>query len=418
VDGTNQLPLYEYLNLSVQDIGKDTISFQFGGWFRYELKDTESDHRTNNDLSYAYLSYRSKSANTIVNVGRVMVFEGVASDRVDGVYAKTDLRNNFGISAFGGSPAETGTDLPGNKNIYGTRLSHQIPGLYQIGISYVREEKDSAVFREEEGADLWLKPAGKVELLGKSRYNAMTKAWSEHTYFLSLGPFEKVRLNTEASKVNYKDYFTGMTTKAFDFTKSSIDPKDKVTILGEEAAYSATDRLTVGVNYKAYAYEIAGNAKNYGGSIKYVVVGTGGAGFVINKMAGATDKLKYAQYRVYGFRKFGHSDVTVDVMKVAYVAAVNGVKDAYSSTLAASYELTERIKLGADLEYSKTPDFDKEVRTLIKLTYSFDTAKTAHKAPEQGTSVAPPAQTAPQAGAEQTTPATAPDQGKRKEGAE
>ena len=34
--------------------------------------------------------------------------------------------SGFGIAVFGGAPAETGTDLPGNSTIYGARLSLQI----------------------------------------------------------------------------------------------------------------------------------------------------------------------------------------------------------------------------------------------------------------------------------------------------
>jgi len=407
-DGTKELPLYEYLNFSVSDLGKESISFQFGGWLRYELKNGDADHRTTNDLSYAYLSYRNSVANTMVNVGRILVFEGVASDRVDGVYVKTDLKHNFGLSAYGGMPAETGTDLAGNKNIYGTRLSYQSPGLYQIGLSYLKEEKNSEQFRKEEGVDLWVKPVAKVELMGKSRYNAINSAWSDHSYFLVLGPFSKLRLSTEATQINYKDYFTGTTSSVFDLSKSSIDPNDKVRILGEEAAFKATDTVSVSLDYKAYTYEIAGKASYYGGKIAYSSARTVGAGLSLHKMAGETNKLKYDEYRIYGFRKIGHTEVTVDALDVKYAEAINDVKDAYSLTLAAAYEISPSMKLGADVEYSKNPDFDKDLRTMIKLTYLFDTAKTGNKAAAQG---APKAGTIQQAMAAPLT-----EQGKPKEG--
>jgi len=411
-DGTKELPLYEYLNFGVQDIGKDTISFQFGGWLRYDLKDNtdkEFKSRDSNDLSYAFLSYRSKSANTTVNLGRVMVFEGVASERVDGIYAKTDLTRGYAISGFGGIPAETGTDLPGNATIYGTRVSHQIPGLYQVGLSYLKEEKNNTDFRKEEGVDLWYKPLGKVELMGKSRYNGETSAWSDHNYVLVLGPFDKVRLNTEASLINYKDYFTASTTAVFKFDPVIIDRGEKVRVLGEEVVYEVNKTLNISANYRTYAYEIAGDAKYYGANIRYAVVNSGGAGLSMHKMAGDTDRLKYSEYRAYGYRKLGNTDVTLDVMDVAYDAAVNGVKNAYSVTLAAAYELTERMKIGADVEYSKNPDFDKDIRTLIKLTYNFDTAKTYHKEAPEHTSPAPsPAPETLKPAIEQSSPATTP----------
>ena len=59
-------------------------------------------------------------------------------------------------------------------------------------------------------------------------------------------------------------------------------------------------------------------------------------------------------------------------LDVRYDVARNNVKDAYSVTLAAAYEVRERLKLGADVEYAKNPDFNKDVRGFLKLIYQFD----------------------------------------------
>jgi hypothetical protein len=369
-DKTKILGAYEYLNFSVQDTGN--ISFHVGGWLQHDFKGEESDKKSDSDLQYAYLSYKSKSNNAVVNLGRVMVFEGVATERVDGVYARTDLAGNFGVSAFGGQPVDVGLDLPGNNIIYGTRLTHQVPGLYRIGLSFLKEEKNSGDFRKEEGIDLWLRPVNKVELTGNSKYNAVTSDWANHSYYLVLGPFSKVRLNTEASLINYKDYFTGASTSAFIFQPSVIDPNEKARILGEEVAYDVTDKVNLSVNYKAYTYEIAGHANYYGGNLKYHAAPSGGAGLSIHKMDGNTDRLKYSEYRVYGYGKIGKTNITLDIIDVAYAAAINDVKDAYSISLAALYDMTEKLKLGADVEYSKNPDFDKDTRAFIKMIYHFD----------------------------------------------
>lgn len=365
------LSAYEYLNFSVQDPGKE-VSFHFGGWLRYDLKTEEFGNKSNSDLQYGYLSYKSASNNAAVNLGRVMVFEGVAAERVDGMYARTDLAKGFGISAFGGTPVETEIDLPGNNIIYGGRLSHQIPGLYRIGVSALKEEKNSEDFRKEEGIDLWLRPINKVELMGNSKYNEITKDWANHSYFLVLGPFARVRFNTEASVINYKDYFTGATSSAFSFQPSVLDQDEKVRILGEQIAFGLTDNLNISLDYKGYSYSIAGDAKYYGGNIRYSVVKAGGAGLSLHKMDGDDDRLKYDEYRAYLFGKFGKADVTLDALDVKYKEAINGVKDAYSVSLAAAYELAEKLKIGADVEYSKNPDFEKDIRTFFKLIYSFD----------------------------------------------
>jgi hypothetical protein len=118
-----------------------------------------------------------------------MVFEGVAAERVDGAYARTDLAGGLGISAFGGSPVEVGIDTPGNNIIYGARLSHQLPNLYGIGVSFLKEEKNDTDFRKEQGVDLWFRPI-EVELLGRSSIMP-TRRGDEHTYNLIFGPFDR-----------------------------------------------------------------------------------------------------------------------------------------------------------------------------------------------------------------------------------
>ena len=367
-DGTKLIPLYEYLDFNVQNMAGESVTAHFGGWYRYDI----NEQTTNKDVQYGYLSFKSKTANSMVNLGRVMVSEGVAAERVDGIYARTDLLANFGVSAFGGVPVETEIDLPGNNVIYGARLSHQVPGVYRIGVSALKEEKNKEDFRKEEGVDLWLSPVNKVELLGKSNYNIITKEWMEHNYVLVLGPFANLRLNTTVSSINYKSFFTGATTAAFFFQPGVIDPNEKVKILGEEVSYGVTGDLNVSVDYNAYDYEIAGNAKKIGGNIRYSVVKSGGAGLSVHKMDGGTDLLKYSEYRVYGYKKIGKADITLDALDVRYDVARNNVKDAYSVTLAASYEVLERLNLGADIEYAKNPDFNKDVRGFLKLIYQFD----------------------------------------------
>lgn len=381
------LGAYEYLNFAIRNLGKDEFSFHTSGWLRYDLKAEEFGKRSNSDLQYAYLSYNSTIANTNVNLGRIMVFEGVAAERIDGLYARTDLAADFGISLFGGSPVETGNDLPSNSTLYGARLSHQIPGLYRIGLSVLKEDKESKDFREEEGVDLWFRPLSKVELLGSSKYNSLTSQWANHSYFLSLGPFASVRLNTEASLFSYKDYFASTTTKAFVFLPGLIDPNEKVSVLGEQISLDATDRLSISVDYKGYSYRVAGDAKYYGGTVKYSYdKSAGSSGLSVHRMDGSNDRLKYTEYRVYYAHRFTKTDVTADLLNVNYDTAVKGITNAYSLAFAAQYDLSERLKLGADVEYAKNPDYDKDIRTFFKLTYHFDAAGDSQAGAAQGKS--------------------------------
>jgi hypothetical protein len=384
------LGAYEYLDFDVQKVGDETISFHSGGWLRYDFKEEEFGKKSNNDLQYSYLSFKSKTDNTIVNLGRVMVFEGVAAERVDGIYARTDLMYGFGISAFGGAPVETNTlDTPNNDVIYGGRLSQEKTGLYRVGVSLLREERDGDAVRKEEGFDLWFQPFSTVEISGSSKYNVMaddwhklegakTSDWANHNYYVMLGPFSNVRLKIEDSSINYKNYFTASTTTVFSFQPGVLDPNEQVDILGETIFIDIATGLNLSLDYKTYAYEIAGDAKYIGGNLRYTDTSRG-AGLSLHKMDGDTARLRYSEYRVYGYKKIDKTDIALDVLDLKYAEPVNNVSNAYSVSLALGYDLSERLKVGADFEYSKNPDFDKDVRAFVKAIYKFDIGSGAKK---------------------------------------
>lgn len=302
-DKSKLLPLYEYLDFAMQNTPDSAFSAHFGGWGRYDLQEPSTDSRSHNDMQYGYLSYKQATGNSMINLGRVMVFEGVAAERVDGAYARTDLKGGFGVSAFGGSPVETGTDLPGNNMIYGARVSHGFSDLYKIGVSYLKEEKDSADFRKEEGIDLWIRPMNKVAIVGKSSYNEITKAWMEHNYALSFGPFSKLRLGLDYSDVSYKDLFSAVTTSVFTFSPDLINPDEKMRRMGASAEYAVTDSVNVSADYKKYNYSIAGDATSYSGRVAYLSPEVGAAGVSYRRMNGDTSRLKYNEYRLYGSKR-------------------------------------------------------------------------------------------------------------------
>ncbi len=370
----NFLPLYEYLDFSSQNNSEALYSVHFGGWYRYDIE----DENASKDVQYGYLSFRGKTANSIVNLGRVMVFEGAAAERLDGLYARTDLQGNFGISAFGGAPVETGSDIPGNNVIYGARISHNLPDVYRIGISYLKEEKNDVEFREEEGLDVWLHPVSKIDIGGRSIYNAITSDWMQHTYNVVLGPFDKLRLIAEASLINYADFFYASTTPVFRLQAGILDPNEKARTLGATAGYDVTNSVNISADYKTHNYQIAGDAAYLGGNIRYAA-GRTGSGLSVHRMDGDADRLKYDEYRVYVFTKVGPADIAVDLIDVKYEAAVNGVTNSYSASIAGQYSVTERWNVGADVEYSKNPDFDKDIRTFLKAIYRFDIGSGAGK---------------------------------------
>lgn len=369
------LPLTEYLDLAVDNLYGENVSFQLGGWVRVDLNDEESfDNRHNNgDLQTAYLRLRGKTANRMLDAGRVFVNEGVALEQIDGLYGTTGLVWGFSLSAFGGVPVYADFDGRSGDSVFGGRLSHGQVGKYRVGLSYLKEKNDSSDFREEAGVDLWALPVEKVEITGRSSYNDITSGWMEHAYSAALGPFDKLRFVCDADWISYGDYFTSLSTSAFDLKAGSLDPKEKVRSLGISADYPVQENLSVSLNFKNYDYSMAGNANYYGGQVTFTSEETLGGGFSYHRMDGETDRLKYSEYRLYGYKSLGKTGVTADFFAVSYDEEINGEDWVYSAALAVAYELTENLELGTDLNYSHDPDFDHDIRFLLKAHYLFGT---------------------------------------------
>ena len=380
VDSQNLLPLYEYLDFSTGNSNGNNITFHFGGWYRYDLRDESfGDKKQGGDLQYAYMSYRAKQNNTFLELGRVNVNQGIASEKVDGASMGTDLKLGLRVSAFGGSPVETAIDTRSGDTVYGGRISQGSDGLYRIGLSYVLEKNDKQEFRKEEGVDLWLRPIDKAELLGTMLYNAITSANAQSSLYFTLGPFKNLTLRTQYTDISYKDYFWATTISAFQLTPGGpVDLNEKLTTIGEEALLSFGS-TNVSADYKKYDYELAGKADYFGAKVAYTGSQNNGSGLAYHRMNGETKDLQYSEYRLYTYGKIRKLNITADALMVNYDLAVNGVKNAYTAALAGGYALSPKATVGADLEYAKNPYYDKDVRALLKLTYNFDIAPVAKK---------------------------------------
>lgn len=372
-DDRNLYPLYEYLSLGiVNETGGGSISGNLGGWGRVDLRDRRTDRYTNADLQYGYVSYQGNKNNLLLNAGRQFVAEGVATERVDGVHLRGDLAAGFGVAAFAGAPVVVETDFKGGDVVYGGRVTHSIPQYYTIGLSALRTDYNSSRIREEGGIDLWFHPMKQVDIVGRSSYNSITSGWMEHAYMASFSPLQNLRFTADLSGISYKDYFYQMTTKAFSLTKGLLDPNEKVFAIGGSVDYTPLEKISLSADYKNYAYEIAGRANYYGGKATFTLPDSFMAGLAIHRMDGENAKLRYMEYRLFATKKLGKVNLTADLFDVDYDSPINGVKQTYSASVAAAYAITDRIKLSADVDYSRNPDFNGVLSGMVRFTYAFD----------------------------------------------
>jgi len=372
------LPAYEYLRLSMVDNRSDGsgVMFHLGAWGRADLADksTASSSSAEGDLQYAYLTYRAPKSNAVATLGRQFISEGVAAERFDGVYLRSDFDYGFGASAFVGNSVMTETSNKGGALIYGARISHTNSKYYTVGLSALKNfREDKSVFREEEGLDLWVRPFSQVDITGRSAYNSITNGWMENNYALAYTPLSSLRIGVDYSQINIKDYLASVTTSALSLTNPVWKNNDKQTFAGASVSYTGVSNLALTADYKFYNYDKSGDAAFFGGKASYTMADSYVVGGSLHFMDGGVDRLRYTELRAFVSTKIDQMDLTLDAMNINYDKSINGSNNSYSITGAAGYTINRKLKVGADIEYSKNPDFYNEVRGLVKATYSFDT---------------------------------------------
>jgi hypothetical protein len=376
-DNRKLYPAYEYLRMQASQELKDgsEVSIQVAGWGRLDLADKSSDERTNGDIQYALLSYHGAKNNLTLHLGRQFVAEGVAADFLDGAYVRQDFAGGVSASAFVGKPVMTGDKEESVDVLYGTRLSHTLPNYYTIGISALQSHSDSGRYRQEGGIDLWARPYEGIDVTGRTSYNGITEGWMEHAYAVSYAPLENLKIAADVQNVNYKHYFHNMTLSAFSLRNVNFNPNEKMLNLGGTVAYTPLKDLTLTPEYRNYRYEIAGQSHYFGGKVGYRLSSSFVTGIGFYRMEGDSDRLRYNELRAYAAKKFGNTDLTLDCITLNYDEPVNGIRSSYAITGALAHTFDKKVKVGADLEYSRTPDFDHEVRGLLKMSYLLDSTQ-------------------------------------------
>jgi len=372
-DDRELLPFYEYLSLGIErELKEGALSGDFGGWGRMESRDKRPGGRAVGAFQYGSISYRGNNDNLRFTAGRQFVVEGLAAERLDGLYLRNDFAGGFGAAAYVGSPVATEPNFRGGDVTYGGRLSHSIPKYYAVGLSILQTDYDGARIRKETGLDLWLHPLPKLDFVGRSSYNSLSSGWMEHAYALTFNPSGNLRISADMASTNYRDYFQQMTTSVFSFKTGIIDPNETQFSLGGGVEASPFGWLTLVADYRNYDYKIAGEAKYFGGRATINASESLAVGISVHRMDGETGRLTYDEYRLFASKKLGKVSLMGDFYDVKYDSAVSGVKNTYSATVGFGYEISEKLQLAVDVDYSKSIDFDRSLTGLIKLTYSFD----------------------------------------------
>ena len=408
VDRKFQAPVTQYLTIDAAKLGQDGLSLHFYGWGDAIMGSTLPDEdRYNGNLTYFYLEYRLPTNNAQVKAGRMFVFDGLANEQIDGVSFRTDLPLGLTLSAFGGSPSKLDYK-GGNKGdtIVGSRVSERYAGILELGVSTIYEggirtavnngtlapategyiPPDSLrSYRQLVGGDIWLSPFKMADLNGHTFYDLASSGIAENSYLLTVRAMDKLSLNGEYTDQNPKNYF------AASNLPSLFNPtiNDKMRRYGATVTLAATKEVELSADYRRYNRENKGNSNRCGFDIRGTFaenkMRTGFSyhrveGADVASVAGSTSATRYNELRGYAMYDTHSYVAAFDGIAQLYNQNINGRDSAFELLASLGYHLTPHLLVSGDISYGQNPDYNDEVKGLLKVVYNFSTQSTgAHK---------------------------------------
>jgi hypothetical protein len=395
-------PATEYLTIDASKVGVDGLPIHFSGWGNAYLGNVaDGDNRYRGLLSYFYLDYRLPTANAQLKAGRFYVVDGMGLQQVDGAGIRTDLPFGFTASVYGGIPSKldyqydnTGDWIAGGRvsKKFGHVMELGVSGLYETGLTTVTTVGiDPATpvsnhnFRQLVGGDVWFSPCRMVEVTGHTYYNTTTAGITEDSYLLTVKPADMVVMAADYSDENPKDYFSSTNLPSlFNPTES-----DRFRKYGGLVTVSATKNIELSADYHRYNRKATGNSNRYGvdlrGHFAENKVRTGLSYHYVDgapaaPVAGVTPATDYQEVRGYAMYDAHAYVISMDGIADFYNEKVNGRDTSYEILASAGYRFLPNLLLSSDVSYARNPEYDSEVKGLMKLVYTFTSdAKGAQK---------------------------------------
>ncbi|HEY6007552.1 MAG TPA: hypothetical protein VIU40_04455 [Geobacteraceae bacterium] len=390
---TNVVPATQFLGIDADKLGSEALSLHLYGWGRVDLDQRSTAEKSpDGDLSYGYLNYRFPLADGVFRAGRFFLYEGVAAEQMDGLYARADLAKGFTLSAYGGVPVLLDKDQHSKGDyIVGGRASYRVAGILELGASGLQEGRvllDKFTGETEDrgliGADLWLSPVRMIELTGRTSYNTSTGGVGEHSYLLSLRPISPLTLSGEFNEYRFKNYFAFTNTISTVFNSSTgransalFDPTtgDILRVYGATVTYMIAKPLEISLDYHHYDRNTLGNSDRFGGDLRLTLLDNKlRTGASWHRLHAATGANSYHEMRAYALMDWGKIQTSVDAISDLYDDKIFDRYSAYELQGSLGYRIVPNVTLSGDVSYGQNPQLRDEVKGLVRLTFNYNTA--------------------------------------------
>ncbi len=377
---TNIVPATQYLGIDADKLGSDALSLHVYGWGRVDLDQRSTDEKSpDGDLSYGYLQYRFPLADGAIKAGRFFLYEGVAAEQIDGLYARADLAKGFTLSAYGGAPVQLDRDQRSKGDyITGGRMSYRVGGILELGVSGLQEGRvllnkttGETSDRQLVGGDIWLSPFKMIELRGRSTYNAAIGGIAEHSYLLTIRPVAPLTVSGEYNENHLKNYFT------FSNLRSLFDPTtgDVFKSYGAVVTWTVAKPVEFTADYRHYNRDTVGNTDRYGGELRLTLLDNklrGGGAY--HRVDAPTGVNSFHEMRAYAMLDWNKVRGSVDAITDLYDDAIYGRRSAYEIQGSLGFRIVPNVTLSGDVSYGQNPQSAEEVKGLVRLTFNYTTA--------------------------------------------
>jgi len=388
-------PVTQFLSVDVDKLGDGNLSAHLYGWGRLDLADKSfNNDQADGNLTYGYLKYSFKQANAQVRAGRFFVTEGIVNEQLDGLSARTDLSLGFGISAFGGATVHTvhmageTTDGKGD-GIFGGRLNYRFKGMLELGLSGVYESDAPSLVNQQLaasgafgsrrllGGDIWFSPHRMVEVMGHTSYNTETDGLAENSYLLNVKPIKDLVLTGEFNESRDRSLFFN----SIIFASMLNNLNDRSHSLGGRLSYELTKMIEFSADFKHYTREI-GKAERFGGDLRFTLLnkslrsGIGyhylrsGQNFAIIPSSNASGS--FHEVRGYAMHDTKGYFAALDAIGYFFKKSINDKASAWELTGSLGYHITPALALSGDISYGQNPQFDDDLKGLLRLTYNMN----------------------------------------------
>jgi hypothetical protein len=223
-----------------------------------------------------------------------------------------------------------------------------------------------------------------VEITGHTNYNTTTSGIAENSYLLKVTPNQMVMIAGDYSDQNPSSYFSTTNLPSL-FTPSQ---NDKFRRYGGMVTVTPFKNLELSADFHHYTrnekwlplaegglYREYGNSNRYGLDIRMnFVENKVRTGYSYHRVDGPSDSLSYNELRGYAMYDAHAYLVSFDAIGQFYDAKINNTSTAYELLLSAGYRITPQLLLSGDISYGQNPDYDTEVKGLVKLVYNFTSA--------------------------------------------